>query len=531
MDTRLLTLRTLLPAATLLAVGLASTDALAAPSWGEFKADHCIDSSHRQYSAILWDIPWGESWEVACALTPANILGYSFAGPENCVNTGFNMWGEFWVEDPSCDGSSEQPVNLALGGTASQSSTAYGGSASRAIDGNTDGNWFAGSVNHTAGGPSWWQVDLGSVEPVGEVVVYNRSDCCTQLLHDFSVSISADGVNWESFSRPGQAHAVNHVLVDRQARYVRIDNPDTLHMAEVEVFRTRNIAYGKPTMQSSTAFAGDPARAVDGNSNGNWSAGSVTHTGYGFEEWWQVDLLSRRRLGHVVIHNRSDCCFEQLNNFVVSVSNNGYEWEDVAFVEVAQPKMIIPMNVSARYVRVTNGMGYLHLAEVQVFEAPLLPLEPAYGRGVGTIPNPYCGPGQVVDGGLCYGQCDPGYHGVGPVCWRDDVTVESVAADACEILRVPVLSQLAEELDVAMTAGVGLGVEAGVTATTEIGVAYGADGEFGCYVAGCVGLDGSLALNAYGALGLYDTFESVAGPSTVAAANLSLNIPAMFDIP
>ena len=42
-------------------------------------------------------------------------------------------------------------VNLALGKPAVQSSTGYGGTADRAVDGNTNGDYFAGrSVSHTA---------------------------------------------------------------------------------------------------------------------------------------------------------------------------------------------------------------------------------------------------------------------------------------------------------------------------------------------------------------------------------------------
>lgn len=518
-------LTTILSATALLATALFSTEALAAPSWGEFKADHCINTELRQHSAILWDIPWGQSWEDTCESMSATIEGFDLDAPDVCVNTGLNMWGEFWVEDPTCDGSTEAPVNLALGRPTSQSSTAFGGASGRAVDGDTNGDYFAGSVNHTAGGPSWWQVDLGSLEPVGEIVIHNRTDCCADLLHDFDVMVSADGVLWETFSRAGVGKAVNHVLVDRQARYVRVENPGVLHMAEVEVFRTRNIAYGKPTAQSSTAFGGDSARAVDGNSDGDWANGSLSHTGNGTGQWWQVDLEEMRRVGQLVVHNRTDCCADQLNDFTVSVSNNGSTWEDIAFVLEAQPKMLIPVNQSARYVRITNGAGYLHLAEVQVLEAPLLPLAPSYGRGVGTVPGPDCGPGEVNDAGLCYGQCDPGYHGVGPVCWRDDITIESLATDVCDALRAPLLSHVAEESDVALVSGVGMGLAAGATGTAEIGVAYGADGEFGCYVTACGGLSTDVGISVYGALGMYDEFASVAGDSLVVGAGVSLGIP------
>lgn len=108
---------------------------------------------------------------------------------------------------------------------------------------------------------------------------------------------------------------------------------------------------------------------------------------------------------------------------------------------------------------------------------------------------------------------------------------EAIATSACDVLRIPLFSQLAEELDVALTAGVGLGVSASATATAEIGVAYGPDGEFGCYVAGCVGFSTGASLSEYGVLGMYDAFDSVAGDSLVESVEVSVNPFAIFDLP
>ena len=69
--------------------------------WGDFKKDQCTALGVRQYSAVLWDIPWGKSWEEACKNMPATIEGQSFASPLRCRNTG-QMWGEFEASDPSC---------------------------------------------------------------------------------------------------------------------------------------------------------------------------------------------------------------------------------------------------------------------------------------------------------------------------------------------------------------------------------------------------------------------------------------------
>jgi hypothetical protein len=73
-----------------------------AMNWGTFEADSCTSTDYRQYSAILWNIPWGQSWEQACANMPATINGYYFSHPSRCVNAGGHMWGEFDVPDSSC---------------------------------------------------------------------------------------------------------------------------------------------------------------------------------------------------------------------------------------------------------------------------------------------------------------------------------------------------------------------------------------------------------------------------------------------
>ena len=47
-------------------------------------------------------------------------------------------------------------------------------------------------------------------------------------------------------------------------------------------------------------------------------------------------------------------------------------------------------------------------------------LKDSYGRGVG-VPM-ICRSDQEQDAGLCYPKCDPGYKGVGPVCWGNKCT-------------------------------------------------------------------------------------------------------------
>ena len=69
-------------------------------------------------------------------------------------------------------------TNIATKGTATQISTAFDGLAKLAIDGNTNGEYFLGkSVSHTAiANEPWWEVDLGSEQPIDRIAIWNRTD-------------------------------------------------------------------------------------------------------------------------------------------------------------------------------------------------------------------------------------------------------------------------------------------------------------------------------------------------------------------
>jgi F5/8 type C domain len=263
--------------------------------------------------------------------------------------------------------------NLALGRPASQSSTNPGGaSASRATDGNTDGNYGNGSVTHTnLDARAWWQVDLGSVIDIGDVVLHNRTDCCSERLSDFDILLSNDGVNWVIVAGfTGAAPARLPLNIRLQGRYVRVQLRGTnyLSLAEVEVFRLRNLAAGRNAYQSSTYEGASASRAVDGNTDGNFASGSVTHTNYEASPWWAVDLGSVRGIGGLVIYNRTDCCSDRLSDFDILLSDDGSNWWTAAILNgTASTKLRVPLRKMGRYVAVQlRGTNHLNLAEVQV---------------------------------------------------------------------------------------------------------------------------------------------------------------------
>ena len=136
--------------------------------------------------------------------------------------------------------------NIAAHKSASQSSTAYGADASRAVDGNRDNDYGHRSVTHTDfQDHSWWKVDLAKEEGVGTVRIYNRGDSNVgDRLSNFDVILlDKDG---NEVARQHVDSLNNQPTVDVQfsgvdARYVKIElnkSKTPLSLAEVEVYRS-----------------------------------------------------------------------------------------------------------------------------------------------------------------------------------------------------------------------------------------------------------------------------------------------------
>jgi hypothetical protein len=149
---------------------------------------------------------------------------------------------------------------------------------------------------------------------------------------------------------------------------------------EVEVLWP-NLALGKPATQSSLGSGGVPERAVDGDTNGAWSGGSVTHTAFEDQPWWQVDLGESHQIDEIAIWGRTDgCCVDRLTDYHVLVSDEPFVSGSLHEV-LAQPgvwashqagpptpESRIEVGEAGRYVRVQlAGNNALSLAEVQVF--------------------------------------------------------------------------------------------------------------------------------------------------------------------
>lgn len=207
--------------------------------------------------------------------------------------------------------SAEPLENIALGKRVTQSSTAFGGDARRAVDGKLDGNYGHNSVTHTDfQSKPWWQVDLDKEETIRQINIYNRTDAAQDRLTNFNVILlDSSGKEIERKRIAYLRDSSAQISIDyKKARFVRIelDGYNALSLAEVQVYRAENIAWKKQAKQSSTDFGGDASRALDGNTNSSYSQQSITHTKFENQPWWEVDLGRTEQVGLVRLHNRGD---------------------------------------------------------------------------------------------------------------------------------------------------------------------------------------------------------------------------------
>ena len=275
----------------------------------------------------------------------------------------------------------ETAPNLAVGKTATQSSTYAGGdgtgTASKAVDGSTDGVFANGSVSHTNSESNpWWQVDLGSSVPISQIEVWNRTEQASRLSgYKVEVLDASSAVVWSS-TRLGYPAPSETIPVGVTGRYVKVSVPGDgkiLQLAEVIVrgaSTAPNLAVGKTATQSSTYAGGDgtgtASKAVDGSTDGVFANGSVSHTNSESNPWWQVDLGSSVPISQIEVWNRTEQA-SRLSGYKVEVldASSAVVWSSTRLGYPA-PSETIPVGVTGRYVKVSvPGDGkILQLAEV-----------------------------------------------------------------------------------------------------------------------------------------------------------------------
>ncbi|KAL5249183.1 hypothetical protein ACHWQZ_G018138 [Mnemiopsis leidyi] len=271
-------------------------------------------------------------------------------------------------------------INVAGSGIATQDSTGWDGVASRAVDGIIDGSYFeGGSCSHNGDlVDGWWNLEFPEPTAISKVVIYNREDCCQDRIN--GVKIYADDVlcgkiSYVEGQRVYKKGCSSDTTEFTIATNIRIEAAEGtyLTLCEVQVLSDPNalsednlvnLAYNKPTSQSSTGWGGVSSRAVDGNEAGRYSSGTCTHTsGPG---WWKVDLEANYVVENIWIRNRIDCCSERLNGAMVLVGDvqcGTVEYDPLKYSYTLE----CGDGIVGSSVKIINEAASLTLCEVKVY--------------------------------------------------------------------------------------------------------------------------------------------------------------------
>ncbi|CAG2218646.1 unnamed protein product [Mytilus edulis] len=144
-------------------------------------------------------------------------------------------------------------LNVAQHKQTTQSSTYTEGNtkSENAVDGNYEQDMMLTRCSHTAissNQPHWWAVDLGAIYTISHVVIFGRSDCCSERLSNFNIDVikpCKNATNWFEgvtilcHHRQEATIYLNATCSNgATGRYVRIQQPkgeNGLGLCEVEV--------------------------------------------------------------------------------------------------------------------------------------------------------------------------------------------------------------------------------------------------------------------------------------------------------
>jgi hypothetical protein len=240
---------------------------------------------------------------------------------------------------------------LSQGKPATASSTENAGTpASAAVDGNTGTRWSSAFSD-----PQWLQVDLGSVQSIGSVVLNWEAAYASA----FTIQTSTDGSTWTNITptTAGQV-GVQTLTVTGSGRYVRMNgtaratgygyslwefqvySPDTTPPA----CGTTNVALNKNYLASSSenGVGTDAPNAFDGNPNTRWSSA------FSDPQWIQADLGSTQAICKVVLNWEA----AYARAFSIQTSTDGTTWTSIYSTTTGTGGVqTLTVSGSGRYVR------------------------------------------------------------------------------------------------------------------------------------------------------------------------------------
>ena len=164
----------------------------------------------------------------------------------------------------------------------------------------------------------------------------------------------------------------------------------------------RNAALGQRAFLSSVLFERGAELAVDGNRDGIFANGSVTHSACQADDTLSIDLGSEQPVSAIRVSNRTDCCQEELRNFSINLVSDKLEIADTRQEpgSIGEQKLYAFDAMPARYVELRmNADNCLTIAELEVFvvnqAAAPTSVPPTSTPTPSTIPTPTVVPTQM----------------------------------------------------------------------------------------------------------------------------------------
>ncbi|MCG8649688.1 MAG: FG-GAP-like repeat-containing protein, partial [Pirellulales bacterium] len=195
------------------------------------------------------------------------------------------------------------------------------------------------------------------------VTVTGVDDALTDGDVNSSVTLSVDFANSDP-AYGAVANVSTPVLVEdneympTHPRYVRIERANgALAIAEVMVMHNgENVAVGGTATQSTTYGSAGAHLAIDGNTNGNLPAGSVTGTLNEANPWWELQLDADTEIDEIVVWERTDFS-GQLSNFTIRLlgSDRSVLWEQAGNPEPSPSLALTPRYIPGITVAEAGG--------------------------------------------------------------------------------------------------------------------------------------------------------------------------------
>jgi hypothetical protein len=299
----------------------------------------------------------------------------------------------------------ERLENIALGKPAIQSSYAPFKDARKpegaGATGGVKTGGFGFHTEHERG--AWWMLDLLDIHDLETILVFNREDAESERASSLSVSLALNAAGpWVEVCKPGKPFGgvtsgtpLKIRLKPRiPARYVRLhlNDPNMLHMDEVEVYAGAGPAASFPLHLATMAFPGRDGNTASWADEMNWLL---------FQSKYGVDLSNFR----LRLYNQAESILSVPESTVFTgevkalrviryerFGNNFYQILNAAMLARSMncTALQIP-DIAAAPARLPIQVDSL---EIQPFSAEL-PAEPTlcasffYPRGLETLAGPY----------------------------------------------------------------------------------------------------------------------------------------------